>query len=469
MTNLIGTIDDFGPQGLESKTGAVLILRLDQFDPYGVSTKEWRVPLIGGAFTTILPTLHDGSIYLRADGVTGFPKGIHFANYAGEGNVTLTQLLTDRNSDGTARYLVDPSTLEPLQAPQASVAQILARALRAAQDAEAAEESADRAGTSAFNAGSSATSALGHANEALDAEAAAKTYRDEAIGVADSSVINATKTVSGDQYLVKLNRKNGPDIDLGDLRGKEGLPGLNGAGVPWGTNLSTSDLDTVTTPGVYRQPTAASATLARNYPVAGNQGVLEVFEVSSVSGVVQRFTSQGGATGIMRGFHQRRRNSATWEAWRFIATQRVDNTAGRAIYTWDDLNGREQLIYGDTGYRNIKDSITLDAVLTTLGIAYLSRQGAYVELQLSGLNKTAGSTTFTGVIPAGFRPSTANASAVGHDSGGNLPSVTVTNAGALIVRSSTPVNNGGVTISFRTNDAWPTTLPGSAAGSIPNL
>lgn len=54
-------------------------------------------------------------------------------------------------------------------------------------------------------------------------------------------------------------------------------------------NLTTEDLNAVTTPGLYGQATAANATLARNYPMAGGTWTIEVVKVNTTAtAVVQR-------------------------------------------------------------------------------------------------------------------------------------------------------------------------------------
>lgn len=65
--------------------------------------------------------------------------------------------------------------------------------------------------------------------------------------------------------------------------------------VGWSADaLTTEDLNTVKTAGIYHQATPANATIARNYPTAGMQGVLEVIPLNAASTtVLQRFTLQG--------------------------------------------------------------------------------------------------------------------------------------------------------------------------------
>ena len=243
MAVLTATVEDFTAVGAVAADRSVLMFRTDRFDAEtGLSARQWHAEVVGGVLSTQLPDMSPG-VTLRISASSSIPgfKSVAVAGYPA--SITLSELLTATNPDGTLKYVVDPTTLEPMQPLPPSASDILVRAGQARDAAEvaqgqasvsagvsatfaaASEVSADRAGTSSFNAGAAAATALGHANDAEAAKTAARGYRDEAIAVADSSVVNATRTVSGDQYLVKLNRKNGPDIDLGDLRGLQGLTG----------------------------------------------------------------------------------------------------------------------------------------------------------------------------------------------------------------------------------------------------
>jgi len=236
MAVLTATVEDFTAVGAVAADRSVLMFRTDRFDAAtGLSARQWHAEVVGGVLSTQLPDMSPG-VSLRISASSSIPgfKSVAVAGYPA--SITLSELLTATNPDGSLKYVVDPTTLEPMQPLPPSASDILVRAGQARDAAEVAqgqaaasagasatsaadsEDSANRSGTSAFNAAGSAASALGHANDALAS-------KNEAVGVADSSVINATKTVSGDQYLVKLNRKNGSDIDLGDLRGLQGLIG----------------------------------------------------------------------------------------------------------------------------------------------------------------------------------------------------------------------------------------------------
>lgn len=142
--------------------------------------------------------------------------------------------------------------------------------------------------------------------------------------------------------------------------------GAKGEAGGWnaGVNLGTLDLDTVTTPGLYYQAsTALAMSTANHYPpmndMAGSaRGVLEVESWSGGAAVIQRFTrigSGGNATGGIqrpRVTYVRYREGV-WSEWSVLANARVDNTAGRVVYLWDEQANREQMVYGDTGWRNL--------------------------------------------------------------------------------------------------------------------
>lgn len=144
----------------------------------------------------------------------------------------------------------------------------------------------------------------------------------------------------------------------------------------------------------------------------------------------------------------------------------VSETAGRTVSVWDYLNNREQLIYGDTGVRNISSWFASPAIVNT---AQISRSGNIVTLAVLSLTPnlaSQGDILTGGTIPAGFRPAM------------DLQGWSVINDvskrpydGAFLIRS-----NGGAryyaaslsqrvnfTISWRTDDPWPNSLPGVAA------
>lgn len=158
---------------------------------------------------------------------------------------------------------------------------------------------------------------------------------------------------------------------------------------------------------------------------------------------------------------------------------RVDNRAGRAIYMWDETANREQLIYGDTGERNIlSDAVAAPGKGVKVTGARIRRVGHTVEINL-GLTKTGEESSLNtrifeyGKIPGGFNfgDGTLDSAwtAVGYSGepgpsyvisggGGRQLSVTLTGSGSYIVN-----------ITYTTSQPWPTSLPGAAIGTIPHL
>jgi|GEM_PF-2251168 len=143
----------------------------------------------------------------------------------------------------------------------------------------------------------------------------------------------------------------------------------------------------------------------------------------------------------------------------------VDNSIGRRAFVWDEANNRLQMVYGDTGARDITGDFDPSG---SGGLCVLSRSGNTVSLTLSGRTLNAASGNYT--VPAGFRPDTTRTIA-----GIFYPSVT---NNRMVVSASTAATPGqvllfGVTagtaysfsVSWRTADAWPSALPGAPLGT----
>ena len=170
-------------------------------------------------------------------------------------------------------------------------------------------------------------------------------------------------------------------------------------------------------------------------------------------------------------YYQRTYSGNIWSDWIIYASQRIDNTAGRVIYTWDETAGREQLIYGDTGWRVITGEL-LNGFTGTLQIRRLNDR-----VSLRGtLNRPPGvsmNDLTWYAIPNAFRAD-------------NTTWVYFPTRGAAvgdimwIYRKDTEIAFNGVPtaantdgnqvrfeISWSTNRTWPSELPGTASGAIP--
>jgi hypothetical protein len=138
-----------------------------------------------------------------------------------------------------------------------------------------------------------------------------------------------------------------------------------------------------------------------------------------------------------------------------------DESVGRREFSWDTVNSRWQLVYGDTGWRDISSL----AVNGWSGTLYLRRIGALVIVNVLDLNGEATATADTVfTIPTGYRDISGNAfsglffgSTAGYAYG----------SGTFGVLRSAVSGIGEGRCVWDTTDAWPATLPGTAVGSIP--
>lgn len=233
---------------------------------------------------------------------------------------------------------------------------------------------------------------------------------------------------------------------------------------PVGIDMSGYDLNLLVLPGVYNLQLAANATLARNYPRANAGGILEVLRLGTANGgrIMQRFTVQNGdASAKMAGIYQRRIWDGVWDPWEFIPAQRVDETVGRRVQTFDNLNNRWQMIAGDTGWRDITALMTAGWT----GSLRIRRTMYHVALRGSIVRNDSTTAEFLPYI-AGFKGySTDDYGVAMQSSAARL--VTGGSTGISITASTTGSSTHRIIVDFETLDAWPTALPGSALGAIP--
>lgn len=154
----------------------------------------------------------------------------------------------------------------------------------------------------------------------------------------------------------------------------------------------------------------------------------------------------------------------------------TDESVGRRVFTWDTVNNRWQMTYGDTGWREI-NALQTAAALTKFPNAVLSvrRVNSSVDVRwfsdtgtVAGAAGTAICSTLTGFRPGVIQGRGIVGSAVNASSG--LPSVhgVYSDGAALnIATTADSANNVLASLSYTTNDSWPTALPGNAIGTIP--
>jgi hypothetical protein len=243
-------------------------------------------------------------------------------------------------------------------------------------------------------------------------------------------------------------------------RGSKGDPG----GIVQSTVLAAgTDMNNVTTPGMYR---TQAGTLAGNHPQEGLAA--NVMVSASGTGLITQVAYPLNGALSSRVVFFRSYNTNAWHPWRVYSSQRVDQTAGRAIYTWDDVNAREQLVYGDTGLRTLQTADwPVNTPAITGGVMRLRRVGYLVDMDVTALSaSTAGTVTFGGLLPAGFRPTTDRRVLGFSEVNGGQKLVDVRAAGSVTVQSfADTADRARVFAQFTTTDAWPASLPGAVYSS----
>ncbi len=171
-----------------------------------------------------------------------------------------------------------------------------------------------------------------------------------------------------------------------------------------------------------------------------------------------------------------------------VGAVRWDETVGRRAFMWDTVNSRWQMIYGDTGWRDISSLSALPGD-TTLNALTIRRFGDTVHLYgfiVPGATMTAAArwlgVSLLSPIPAGFQPGTpGTAYSIYHggffSSGLQARHFALSNASTSTLLTLA-LNGDTVTTNWTAQnhifytqwpvyEAWPTSLPGTASGSIP--
>lgn len=260
--------------------------------------------------------------------------------------------------------------------------------------------------------------------------------------------------------------------------GTVGPPGLKGdKGDPGGfvkgtVIVNTTNLNDLTTDGIY-YCAATSRGTALNYPHSTRTaGVLTVHTwYRDGLDVIQTFVAAQiiGVSGYDTPATTWRRTKydGAWSVWRAQMSQRVDQTAGRAIYTFDEINNREQLIYGDTGWRDISANI-LNGHTGSIMVRRTLHE-THLKIDVTPNATTPQADVFN--WPSGFEPSSS--------------AFYTTRPSSAVASLNVYTNNLKVSISTINDwqevwgsvnwmgtlpcfEPWPITLPGTAIGTIPN-
>lgn len=403
----------------------------------------FKVRLVSGAGSVNVHATSTDWVWRITESLAGLPKVTKYVAVPDVATVNYNALVE-----------VDPETLDPAASPEpawyAYVDGLAATAAQAQAEAVAA--------ATGFTIGTvTTTSPGGDADATITGQAPQRKLNLEIPRGPQGPAL--TVTVVGTETGPEAPGVPGPKGDKGD-KGDAG-------GFTNGTDLGTNDLNSIQTAGLYRQSNGTNATTARNYPNNGTSGILECFYASGTELIQTWYPLSGNANSSGKVVYVRRWSGAVWSSWMAHAASRVDQTAGRAMYTHDDQNGRDQLTYGDTGNR----LLTLDNGY--LGSLFIRRIGYEVYL-FGTVKRPPGITmngTFLTALPAGFLPATsawtfypARHSAVGSWH-------TLYRKYDLLAFEGVTGDTDGAEcrfdISWSTLQSWPATLPGTANGSIP--
>jgi hypothetical protein len=229
------------------------------------------------------------------------------------------------------------------------------------------------------------------------------------------------------------------------------------------TPLGTSATQTVTDSGWTRLSVTAvipagavTATVAARRKTAG-AGVLAYFD---------RIGIWRGAGGLWAPPGRPITNLGTY----------TDESVGRRIFTWDGVNNRWQMTYGDTGWRNVTDlAIAAGKTKFPNAVMYIRRVNNTITVRWYGGTGVVEGVAVTGLLslPTGFKPGALG----GRGPVGQFLQASNGRAATHGFYSDGGVINGGFSadtcaalmgeLSAPTSDPWPTTLPGTAEGTIP--
>ncbi|ASD52248.1 hypothetical protein QCN32_gp23 [Arthrobacter phage Niktson] len=217
---------------------------------------------------------------------------------------------------------------------------------------------------------------------------------------------------------------------------------------------SGTNLNDLATPGLYSVaiPVLAMDSALQNYPMH-EAGTMMVSTSNAGSVVVQQYMTN------TKGMYVRRKFSGTWNAWRFFGHSRTDQSAGRVMYQWDELNQREQLTYGDTGWRD------MTPMSGTAGWLRLRRiQNIIYVWAGAWVNGTSSDIL---ALPAGFQTGTNSFVGQFGDRLGSPVPVNI-NGPSSLIQAPASASALSFCVNFPTVNAWPASLPGTAHAAIPN-
>jgi hypothetical protein len=143
----------------------------------------------------------------------------------------------------------------------------------------------------------------------------------------------------------------------------------------------------------------------------------------------------------------------------------VDKTTGRIAWVVKASDGTHATV--ERGYTGIRDITGLMTGITA-GKVTVARDGATVTFRFDDVKATAAQQVFTAAAPANmsvFYPEVGTLAAPLIRANTLAEKLAITSGGVVKLYNSSTTDGYSGIISFTTNKAWPTTLPGAADGT----
>lgn len=191
-------------------------------------------------------------------------------------------------------------------------------------------------------------------------------------------------------------------------------------------------------------------------------GIRDVFErAASISNDDDTIRPEYDADGIHTNTAGNLAKANAFTRPMFQALLKIQETAGRTVSVWDYLNQREQMIYGDTGLRDIS-SLILDR---TAGSAFVRRENNTITVYLNSVvsSRPGAGVSIIASLGSGYRADNASEVWTIASNVSSARRVGVNIYGQLTTRdgdSSYPIT---AVFTFTTRDPWPNSLLGVAA------
>ncbi|ALY10197.1 hypothetical protein SALGADO_29 [Arthrobacter phage Salgado] len=250
-------------------------------------------------------------------------------------------------------------------------------------------------------------------------------------------------------------------------RGAKGDPG----GITSPTQITSGyDFNNLVVSGLYWTLGSDYASFVNAPPLNIPGGVaMSIMVIARGATIVDQHVTLTNTSTIAKVRMERTQITGTWGPWRFTPSLAISEAVGRTIHAYDYLNNRSQLIYGDTGRRNISDMVTAGTTFTGGGKLTIRREGSMVDIYCVGWMPGAAGTVhlLASGLPTGFKPSNSRAWFAAQNGQPALCTMAFDATTLAIISNAATIHPIGFSFSYSTTDPWPSVLPGSADGSIP--